>query len=303
MVKAKRRQLAALAASKETLSADEESWVLVKKQKITILIPPLPVQPASQSPRMKRVQTKTRKLVKGRSQISSKRHCKISWTKQNKTTIHGFKDEIQCVGDGTKVMNPSIQAPPNLTNERLPLSSAKAAHDGLDFVSEFTELPSQPSLDLVPSAIDAPFTNNQHIRRTYKSSGTLAGASQQHAVVLEALKSLAASKGRDLPLQVNGMRDVHSFTSASCLNIGALQNQRIRALNVEKKLRKAGGLSMWLISQGLGQFIQMFQREKIGKLQLLNLTMGKLKDMGANAVGPRRKLMHAIDCLCQPCYF
>ncbi|KAM2890632.1 hypothetical protein FF1_008756 [Malus domestica] len=30
--------------------------------------------------------------------------------------------------------------------------------------------------------------------------------------------------------------------------------------------------------------------------------MKKLKDMGASAsaVGPRRKLMHAIDCFCQP---
>lgn len=301
MVKAKRRQLAALAAVQETLSGDEESWVLVKKQKIKILIPPLPGQPPPQSPRMKQVQTRTRKMVKGRSQISIKRHSKNSSSKQTKTNIHAFKDEIRCVGDGTKATDSNIQAaPPDLINEQLPMCTFRAKHDGLGFVSE---LPSQPSLDLVSSARDAPFTNNQHIQRTYKSTGTLSGASRQHAVMSEALKSFAAFKRRDLPPQVNGMRDAHSFMSASCLNIGAVQNQRICALNIEKKLKRAGGLSMWLISQGLGQFIQMFQREKIGKLQLLNLTMGNLKDMGANAVGPRRKLMHAIDCLCQPCYF
>ncbi|KAI3961737.1 hypothetical protein MKW92_024756 [Papaver armeniacum] len=76
------------------------------------------------------------------------------------------------------------------------------------------------------------------------------------------------------------------------------QNQKMRAANLERKLEKAGGLSRWLMSLGLGQFVQMFRmRNMDDKFQLLNLNMGKLKEMGAIAVGPRRKLMHAIDCL------
>ncbi|XP_068644129.1 uncharacterized protein [Aristolochia californica] len=80
-------------------------------------------------------------------------------------------------------------------------------------------------------------------------------------------------------------------------------NQQTRAMNLERKLDLAGGLSRWLVSQGLEQFVLIFQRENVDKLQLLNLTMGKLKDMGAVAVGPRRKLIHAIDRLSQPYYF
>ncbi|KAG8376852.1 hypothetical protein BUALT_Bualt09G0106900 [Buddleja alternifolia] len=77
-------------------------------------------------------------------------------------------------------------------------------------------------------------------------------------------------------------------------------NQRMRASYLEKKLKRAGGLENWLVSLGLTCFVNVFQRKRVNKFQLANLTMKKLKDMGADAVGPRRKLMHAIDCLCDP---
>lgn len=78
------------------------------------------------------------------------------------------------------------------------------------------------------------------------------------------------------------------------------RDQRLRALNFGRKVEKAGGLSIWLASKGLGQFVRIFRRKGLHKFQLLNLTMKRLKDMGVNAVGPRRKLLHAIDCICQP---
>lgn len=77
-------------------------------------------------------------------------------------------------------------------------------------------------------------------------------------------------------------------------------NQRMRAVYLEKKLRRAGGLENWLVSLGLTRFVRVFKMRRVGKFQLANLTMQKLKDMGTDAVGPRRKLMHAIDCLCEP---
>ncbi|KAI4300623.1 hypothetical protein L6164_033978 [Bauhinia variegata] len=80
-------------------------------------------------------------------------------------------------------------------------------------------------------------------------------------------------------------------------------NQGLRASNLERKLERAGGLSRWLTSLGLGQFVRIFRGRSINKYQLVNLTMKKLKDMGASAVGPRRKLIHAIECVCQPCCF
>ncbi|KAK3019420.1 hypothetical protein RJ639_004577 [Escallonia herrerae] len=89
----------------------------------------------------------------------------------------------------------------------------------------------------------------------------------------------------------------------SFLNREVLLNQSLRALNLEKKLHRAGGLSSWLASLGLDQFVKIFRGKRVGKFQLVNMTMNKLKDMGADAVGPRRKLMHALDCLCQPYCF
>ncbi|KAF7818896.1 sterile alpha motif domain-containing protein [Senna tora] len=86
-------------------------------------------------------------------------------------------------------------------------------------------------------------------------------------------------------------------------NLGTTLNQGLRASNLERKLERAGGLSRWLTSLGLGQFVRIFQGRSLSKYQLVNLTMKKLKDMGANAVGPRRKLIHALDCVCQPYCF
>lgn len=80
-------------------------------------------------------------------------------------------------------------------------------------------------------------------------------------------------------------------------------NKNLRASNIEIKLERAGGLSKWLTSLGLGQFVGIFQGKSLSKYQLVNLTMKKLKDMGASAVGPRRKLIHAMDCVCQPYCF
>ncbi|KAG4913627.1 hypothetical protein JHK82_054214 [Glycine max] len=80
-------------------------------------------------------------------------------------------------------------------------------------------------------------------------------------------------------------------------------NKNLRASNLERKLERAGGLSNWLTSLGLGQFVRIFQGNSLSKYQLVNLTMKKLKDMGASAVGPRRKLIHAMDCVCQPYCF
>lgn len=83
----------------------------------------------------------------------------------------------------------------------------------------------------------------------------------------------------------------------------ATLDRGLRASNLERKLERAGGLNKWLASLGLEQFVRMFQGKIISKYQLVNLTMKKLKDMGANAVGPRRKLIHAMDCICQPYCF
>ncbi|CAH9063430.1 unnamed protein product [Cuscuta europaea] len=84
-------------------------------------------------------------------------------------------------------------------------------------------------------------------------------------------------------------------------NGGSMMNKRMKALNIERRLRSAGGLTNWLVSLGLGgHFIKIFRGNNVNKFQLASLTMEKLKDMGSFAVGPRRKLLHAIDCFSHP---
>ncbi|CAH9127724.1 unnamed protein product [Cuscuta epithymum] len=84
-------------------------------------------------------------------------------------------------------------------------------------------------------------------------------------------------------------------------NGGSMMNKRMKALNIERRLRSAGGLTNWLVSLGLGgHFIKIFRGNNVSKFQLASLTMEKLKDMGSFAVGPRRKLLHAIDCFSHP---
>lgn len=65
---------------------------------------------------------------------------------------------------------------------------------------------------------------------------------------------------------------------------------------IRSKLEEVGGLTEWLISGGLGVFVDLFQERKVQERDLLHLTMGSLKEIsGVQAVGPRRKLIWMIE--------
>ncbi|KAJ1268169.1 hypothetical protein BS78_07G116300 [Paspalum vaginatum] len=77
-------------------------------------------------------------------------------------------------------------------------------------------------------------------------------------------------------------------------------NKIMRARLLERQVAAFGGLRNWLFDCGLGWFVDILDSEKLGMYQLVSLTMSQLKEMGLVAVGPRRKLIHAIDSLCCP---
>ncbi|CAN8259683.1 unnamed protein product [Cochlearia groenlandica] len=90
------------------------------------------------------------------------------------------------------------------------------------------------------------------------------------------------------------------FPRVMCRSV-VMDNEKLRVLNLEKKVEKAGGLNEWVGSIGLGrEFERMLRGQRMSKFQVANLTMEKLKQMGALAVGPRRKLIHAIQCVYHP---
>ncbi|XP_020267835.1 uncharacterized protein LOC109843311 isoform X2 [Asparagus officinalis] len=206
---------------------EEDDWVVVKKQKITILIPPpSPLQTQRTSAE------KTEPVIVKSSGVPNKRHHRLAKDKHKELSttsalVNGSEDDI-----GT-----TSQAQVPICN---PVASPKKFK--------------QPSLT---KANDNVKSNVAH-RKSIKFP-------------------------RLLP---SGAANV--------------VNRRVRAVNLERKLKELGGLRRWLVSRGLDRFIKVFEREKVGKYELVNLTMSMLKDMGTDAVGPRRKLIHAIDGLCQP---
>ncbi|XP_002524113.2 uncharacterized protein LOC8259819 [Ricinus communis] len=250
MGKAKHRQLVAIPKSKDgSLSGTdldwEDSWVMVKKQRVTILIPPQPRAQGSTVPKpgprkleampIEAVNNKSSKPVETPNRMPSvEEQAKVTSVTANR-----------CIEVST----------------RIPTQHLSASHK-------------LPRLNVEMEA------ENPDRFHTFKSHNVL-GVSN-------------VSKTIKQPRLLLGQRHF--------LDGSILLNQRLRASLLEKKLQKAGGLSRWLASIGLGQFVKIFQGN-ISKFQLVNLTMKKLKDMGADAVGPRRKLMHAIDCICQPYCF
>lgn len=258
MVKTKQRQLVAIPTNKNITPSGhidssksnndldlqgEDSWVIVKKQRITILVPPLPATK----------KLPTQNLEPNQPQATTQ-----------KTATNQIQPPIDiCSG------MPSI--------EEREKSMSLAHKQGIQFArkaaaQDMPTLAKPPRLDL---RTEAGKPDQVGTSKIYKGFG-----------VSDASKAIKRPRLLHCPSII--------------LDGGMLLNQRLRASNLERKLQKAGGLSRWLASLGLGQFARIFQRKSVNKFQLVNLTMKKLKDMGANAVGPRRKLMHAIDCVCEP---
>lgn len=220
---------------------EKDGWTVVKKQKITILIPPLHVTEQSSFKYVGESQPllKSRKTVDTHSEYPAKTsslECSVS--EMEKSTSPAPEISVPT----TKTVDPH-------PSPFLPISS-NPSHC---MESENTKID-----DSSPRALKSP-------------DGYRPFRVRKHTLIF--------SDGRPL------------------------LNHRMRMINIEKKLKRAGGLSNWLVSLGLERFIKIFQQKNVNKFHLANLSMKKLKDMGAVAVGPRRKLMHAIDCICQPYCF
>uniref|UniRef100_A0A1D1YX27 Connector enhancer of kinase suppressor of ras 2 n=1 Tax=Anthurium amnicola TaxID=1678845 RepID=A0A1D1YX27_9ARAE len=244
---------------------EENDWVVVKKQKITILVPPAsPIQTKIAKSRIKQLQTKSKKEVDGRSCNLSKRFLQHSTPKKVKSSGNCFLHESQSYQDNTEAlgMHKAIY-PRGSSGGLLSVTSVKHKETCNHILgdSSLRKCSIARVVDVVHNAVSS--TKDQFFSPS---------------------RFLETLRDRPRPL------------------IGALPivNLKLRASNLEKRLERFGGLRKYLASLGLNQFIQIIEREKIDKFQLVNLTMHKLKDMGAVAVGPRRKLLYAIDCLCQP---
>ncbi|XP_004303425.1 PREDICTED: uncharacterized protein LOC101310237 [Fragaria vesca subsp. vesca] len=223
----------------------QDSWVIVKKQRVNILLPVLPGanKPPLPSLEPSQLQLVARETVESESQLPINTHPKTASVYEKK--------KIKPVA-------------------RKVVELAKKASPAAEYVPTFSQ------------------SMRRDIRTNSRIPDQMATSQYQRALGVS-ITSKAMMQQRKLQ---------HVF-----LDQGLLVNQRLRARNLARKLQNAGGLSRWLASLGLEQFVKIFQRKGFSKFHLVNLNMKKLKDMGANAVGPRRKLMHAIECFCQPSYY
>ncbi|KAK9122989.1 hypothetical protein Sjap_012591 [Stephania japonica] len=291
MAKAKCKQPGALPTNKDIFlsgyvdsfsggegnSHDEDDWVIVKKQRVTILIPPPPVpeQLIARGPRKKLTPMKSRKTIENKKVNLSKR-C----LQQCSAGEQNFFFDIPTEEDVH--INERVLILPVDPAEKLRGPAFRTALEGLNRL--VVEYPSQPpSLD---------FAHGQYLPGTCGSSKAIIASGVEQNIKEPTIAQSSHQQGSSLFLK-----------SLGCLNNSLLKSKKLRASNLERKLNNAGGLSRWLVSLGLEQFVQIFRRNNMNKFQLLSLTMSKLKDMGADAVGPRRKLIHAIECHSQPYYF
>ncbi|CAK8544199.1 unnamed protein product [Lathyrus sativus] len=226
---------------------EDDDWVIVKKQKVIILVPATPRSEKSST------ENEEPNHMHPMPPVTSNNHEELSVETHNE--------------------NPSCD------EQEKTISLA-----GQTEIRTETKAPS-------PLLLKSPSTNSPRVDQKVESENPHEVSSlKSHRLVGLSNTSKAIKQARTL------------LAPRRSSNLGTL-NRGLRASNLERKLERAGGLNKWLTSLGLDQFVRMFQGKIISKYQLVNLTMNKLKDMGANAVGPRRKLIHAMDCVCQPYCF
>lgn len=232
----------------------KDDWIIVKKQRVNILIPCLPSIVQSPAPDLEQGQLRGN-MSRNMTDILSE----LPLEKPSKA----------CVADrNNRSMSWSPKSnTPSRTKVYTPAENAVAIPK-----------PRKPFLRRLPS-------ENQ--------VGALRSFSEKTETLLKFHKTSPKLIRTSMTLPL-----VRNFSS-STTNF----SRKMRASNLERNIASAGGLGRWLSSLGLEKLEGILCAHNVNKFQLADLSMKKLKDMGIHAVGPRRKLIHAIECVCQPyCY-
>ncbi|KAF7102073.1 hypothetical protein CFC21_103260 [Triticum aestivum] len=230
---------------------EDDNWVIVKKQRITILIPPL--SPAAASPQVGTLKLSSRQVSLPRM---SRRNCNAATKKHPKH--FSTKKSLEGLGVGI-----------NIKKART-CSSEKIVHQ------DDAKMKGESSRSAAAPVVRSEWTKHA-----------------DHGV--EGLSHQATEKATS-PL--GNMYDPGLPVISSNVT-----NKVLRARLLQRRVARFGGLRNWLLTCGLGWFVKILDSEGIGMYQMVSLTMNQLKEMGLIAVGPRRKLIHAIDCLCKPGQF
>ncbi|CAM0883703.1 unnamed protein product [Alopecurus aequalis] len=230
----------------------DDDWVIVKKQRVTVLIPPL--SPAAANP-----QAGAPKLSFGQTSLPRMSKRNYNTATQRKVTMK---------------------------------KSQESSLEGLGVDGRMKTAQTHPSYNIVQQG-DATMRGKSSrspaapvVKSDWTKHADHANEGLSHQATEIATSSLQNTYELELPI-------ISSH----------LTNKVLRARILQRQVAQFGGLRNWLLTCGLGWFVNILDSEKMGMYQIVSLTMNQLKGMGLNAVGPRRKLIHAIDSLSKPGQF
>lgn len=236
----------------QNIMDNDDDWVIVKKQRVTILIPPLsPVaaSPQAGTPKLSSGQTSLPTMTKRNYNASTKKH--VTMKKSQESSLEGL-------GVDGRMKTAQTHPSDNIVHQ-----------DDVRMRGQSSRSPAAPVV---------------------KSDWT------KHADrAVEGLSHQAAEIATSSPQ--------NTYELALPIISSRLTNKILRARILQRRVAQFGGLRNWLLTCGLGWFVNILDSEEMGMYQIVSLTMNQLKEMGLIAVGPRRKLIHAIDSLCKPRQF
>jgi hypothetical protein len=234
-------------SSRNSIDEDDD-WVIVKKQRVTILIPPSTQDAANPE--------------SGSPTISSK-HCTLTQSKRACNAARRKHSKM-------------------LTAEK---SKGFPPEDGISekFQAEGPESTVPNDVPKIVSDIPRHCPAAPVVKLEWTESGC------------QAVKGLF-QQGSGKVTNLSGIMDNPRMPVIS----SPVADKIMQARLLESRVARFGGLRNWLFDCGLGWFVGILDSEKLVMYQLVSLTMTQLKEMGVVAVGPRRKLIHAIDNLCRP---
>ncbi|KAF3785093.1 hypothetical protein EJ110_NYTH21803 [Nymphaea thermarum] len=268
MRKTKRRQLKSIAAGErdarsvelmkspksrvvEETNVDEDSWVIVRKQKIRVFIPPLSVAVTTnhEKSRNKRIQPGVKR--RGRPKVQRKddvsllekqtqcgEHQKTSGSNISAGLLSPAKNE-------QSIVTPAIvaEAPNIVTGSSDGLPSQKDVEQGSN------ELSSQKNVDLTSHVYH--LLEDQLLGDKDKNGDSGNPVNDSQNVVGEPSSTLQPLSEAESARMSQERQDFRPLESVQYPNNCRVQDRNIRALVLEHKLELAGGVNKWLISKGL----------------------------------------------------
>ncbi|KAI5082044.1 hypothetical protein GOP47_0001787 [Adiantum capillus-veneris] len=257
--------------------SDCNSWVEVRKQRVVIIIPPLP------ETKFEFPSTTLARVRKDEAHCTSRKPSAVlpqdtGRAKSSSGKVYGKKAWNALKTEREGMRETTSRDPPPISGMDILLASALGAdhtgwqdmrHHRIDLLASCTR--EEASLDTADSSI-------QPLPIKAKPVMVNKGALKLHCKPAHSNKSKKLMK----PQNTTGFKNNLNKNKSKGTEISYVSsvNHSIRVVTLKKHLEKAGGLKGWLCSLGLSQFKEAFGKRRWSEGDLLQLQMDDLKQMG-----------------------